>query len=50
MSKSPDKKDCELNLSTKSKIVLEERYLRKNEHGEIVEAPACRFELCGILL
>jgi len=39
MSKQSFSKFCGEKISSKSKIVLEERYLRKNEKGEIVETP-----------
>jgi ribonucleoside-diphosphate reductase alpha chain len=39
MAKQSFPKFCGEKISSKSKIVLEERYLRKNEKGEIVETP-----------
>ncbi len=37
MSKQFDKNGCDIKLSPKSRIVLEERYLKKNKLGEVVE-------------
>ncbi len=39
MSKQSFPKTCSIKISSKSKVVLEKRYLRKNEKGEIVETP-----------
>ena len=39
MPKQSFPKTCGIKISSKSKVVLEERYLRKNEKGEIVETP-----------
>jgi ribonucleoside-diphosphate reductase alpha chain len=39
MSKQSFPKYCSIEISSKSKIVLEERYLRKNKKGEIIETP-----------
>ncbi len=39
MPKQSFPKTCGIKIYYKSKVVLEERYLRKNEKGEIVETP-----------
>ncbi|ODS33405.1 MAG: ribonucleoside-diphosphate reductase 1 alpha chain [Candidatus Scalindua rubra] len=39
MSKKLSTNSSKIKISPKSKIVLEERYLKKNEFGEIVETP-----------
>jgi ribonucleoside-diphosphate reductase alpha chain len=39
MSKQSFPKPSGIKISSKSKVVLEKRYLRKNEKGEIVETP-----------
>ena len=39
MPKQFDKNSCDIKLSPKSRIVLEERYLKKNKLGEVVETP-----------
>ncbi len=39
MPKQSFLKNCGIKISSKSKVVLEKRYLRKNEKGEIVETP-----------
>ena len=39
MAKQSDKNIRNIKISPKSKIVLEERYLKKNESGKIIETP-----------